>query len=599
QLMTEHPNLHFFIADDEKNTNVHSLSLSKFISSDILKQAEIDNLFANWLFIEDVNDIGNYVNSGYLLLSPSFSISAAEHVVRLSKDSENSFSIIGAQSQIEKLDEEMDSVQVEIDQTESKLFELEDEKNEIESKLAKLQIEFQSAEKLLNSKQNELGQIEFEMEHLNKRYQQNQAELKELAEAIKVIDSELTKKEPEFKNLLTDEEKQGDLLDQAREKLTDFEHAYLSAKDKLHDLRIEKNNMQSNQKNITELIGREQRFIGDSDQQITHKEKEIVSLESQKKSISNESEDRKVIIDEMQLVREQILGEKSNVEDKYVDVKEKIKQLELAIRDHRQQRENFNETVQTYELKLNELNVKAQTIAERVYKEYDQVITTIKIPDDFELMKSEREVFSLRNKIVALGEVNSLAIEEYEKEKERLDFLSKQYDDLIKSEKLLTDTIKSINKTAKDQFQEVFDKVRKNFQLVFNQFFQRGEADIVLHEDAEDPLEGKIEIKVRPKGKALQTLTLMSGGEKTLTAISLLFAIYLVKPSPFCILDEVDAPLDDLNISRFTSALKNFTNRTQFIVITHNKRTMEAADYMYGVTQEEEGLSKLVSVKFD
>ena len=205
---------------------------------------------------------------------------------------------------------------------------------------------------------------------------------------------------------------------------------------------------------------------------------------------------------------------------------------------------------------------------------------------------------SLRNKITALGEVNSLAIEEYEKEKERLDFLSKQYDDLIKSEKLLNDTIKSINQTAKDQFQEVFDKVRKNFQIVFNQFFQRGEADIILHED-DDPLEGKIEIKVRPKGKALQTLTLMSGGEKTLTAISLLFAIYLVKPSPFCILDEVDAPLDDINISRFTSALRNFTNRTQFIVITHNKRTMEAADYMYGVTQEEEGLSKLVSVKFD
>ena len=129
-------------------------------------------------------------------------------------------------------------------------------------------------------------------------------------------------------------------------------------------------------------------------------------------------------------------------------------------------------------------------------------------------------------------------------------------------------------------------------------FFENGEGTIIMDE-SEDPLEADIEINVRTKGKKLQTLTLLSGGEKTLTAISLLFSIYLVKPSPFCILDEVDAPLDDINIGRFTDALNDFSDKTQFIVVTHNKRTMEAAGTMYGVTMEEEGISKLVSVKFN
>ena len=142
------------------------------------------------------------------------------------------------------------------------------------------------------------------------------------------------------------------------------------------------------------------------------------------------------------------------------------------------------------------------------------------------------------------------------------------------------------------------EKIEQNFKMVFQRFFENGEGALKLEEN-DDPLEANIEIMVRPKGKRMQTISLLSGGEKALTAISLLFSIYLVKPSPFCILDEVDAPLDDVNISRFTQALKEFSENTQFIVVTHNKRTMESADTLFGVTMEEEGLSKLVSVKFN
>ena len=143
-----------------------------------------------------------------------------------------------------------------------------------------------------------------------------------------------------------------------------------------------------------------------------------------------------------------------------------------------------------------------------------------------------------------------------------------------------------------------FEQVRKNFMTTFQTLFDGGEADLKL-EEGEDALEAGIEIMARPGGKRLQSLALLSGGETALTAIALLFAIYLVKPSPFCVFDEVDAPLDDANVRRFASALRQFTHDTQFLVVTHNKRTMEAADYLYGITMEEPGLSKMVSVRLE
>ncbi|MCB0744360.1 MAG: AAA family ATPase, partial [Ignavibacteriae bacterium] len=192
-----------------------------------------------------------------------------------------------------------------------------------------------------------------------------------------------------------------------------------------------------------------------------------------------------------------------------------------------------------------------------------------------------------------------LAYSEYEKKNERLQFLEQQRTDLINSEKDLISTIKEINESAQKVFLETFEQIRSNFKTIFQSVFNPGdEADLLLEEGV-DPLEAKIEIIAKPKGKRPTGIELLSGGEKTLTATALLFAIYLVKPSPFCIMDEVDAPLDDANIDRFTKLLKDFSGNTQFIIVTHNKRTMEAAENMYGVTIQEEGISKLVGVQFN
>jgi chromosome segregation protein len=203
-----------------------------------------------------------------------------------------------------------------------------------------------------------------------------------------------------------------------------------------------------------------------------------------------------------------------------------------------------------------------------------------------------------KRKLESIGPVNLAAVDEFNEKKTRLDFLESQKADLVKAKDELTEAIEKINARARSQFLETYELVRNNFQETFRILFEGGEADLGLSEGT-DPLEGEIVITARPKGKRLQDIALLSGGERALTALALLFALYKAKPSPFCIFDEVDAPLDDANIQRFIRMLQVFKKDTQFIIITHNKRTMEVAETLYGVTMEERGVSRVVSVDLD
>jgi chromosome segregation protein len=208
----------------------------------------------------------------------------------------------------------------------------------------------------------------------------------------------------------------------------------------------------------------------------------------------------------------------------------------------------------------------------------------------------ELEAGELREKIDGMGPVNVEAITEYEELEQRGNFLDQQEKDLLSAKDQLLEAIKKINQTTQVMFAETFAKIRENFSQMFVEMFGGGKADLVL-QDENDPLECGIDIVARPPGKQLQSISLLSGGERTMTAVSLLFAIYMVKPSPFCVLDEMDAPLDESNVGRFVRILQRFVNQSQFVVITHNKRTIGAADVLYGVTMQEHGVSRLVSVK--
>ena len=209
----------------------------------------------------------------------------------------------------------------------------------------------------------------------------------------------------------------------------------------------------------------------------------------------------------------------------------------------------------------------------------------------------EELVRELDQRLDSMGPINIDAIQEYDELEQRHTFLEQQVSDLTKSRQELLDVITKINETTRKLFAETFEQIRVNFQEMFTELFGGGKANLVL-ENESDPLESGIEVIAKPPGKQLQSISLLSGGEKTMTAVSLLFAIYMVKPSPFCVLDEMDAPLDESNIMRFVKILDRFVGQSQFVVITHNKRTISRADVLYGVTMEEHGVSKLVGVRF-
>lgn len=278
-------------------------------------------------------------------------------------------------------------------------------------------------------------------------------------------------------------------------------------------------------------------------------------------------------------------------------VKTEIEELEKALKVHRTEHDRLSEEAHAIELDLTKQRIEREGVVRRIYSDYGLDLTAgSMIPEGFNSTEAEQRVQVLRLKMKSLGPVNLLALEEYEKKKERLDFMKNQRDDLLQAKTSLLEVIERINQRASTLFIETFNSVQQKFQETFLTLFEGGAAELRLLGD--DSLEADIEIVARPKGKTLQSLNLLSGGERALTAIALLFAIYLVKPSPFCILDELDAPLDDANINRFLNMLKRFNDKTQFIVITHNKRTMEIADYLYGITMQEPGISKVVSVKF-
>ena len=273
---------------------------------------------------------------------------------------------------------------------------------------------------------------------------------------------------------------------------------------------------------------------------------------------------------------------------------------EEELRTMRKNQEAVRSTLYDQDGRISELRLEAKNLYTRIQERYKielEHMEPLEDEDTFDPDDAEREIQRLRERIERIGPVNLAALDEYNKEKERYEFLTRQRDDLVEARDTLGQTIVEINRRARKQFIETFEEVRRNFQNTFEKFFGGGQADLSM-EEKDDPLDAEVRIAVRPRGKRFQHLSLLSGGEKALTAIALLFAIYQKKPGPFCILDEVDAPLDDANIGRFTEVLKQFAADTQFIMITHNKRTMEASDRLYGITMEELGVSQLVSVKF-
>ena len=291
----------------------------------------------------------------------------------------------------------------------------------------------------------------------------------------------------------------------------------------------------------------------------------------------------------------------SDQETEYYKIKEGIQAIEENIREKNKNRQNIEQTIMNKKESLSELKLKLNVLKERLSIEFH--IDVEEFSASLELPQTPKEdlqdrLEKVKRRIENFGEVNPMAEDAYNEMKERFDFINTQKQDLVDSKANLLQTMLEIETTAKGQFMETFNAVRENFIHVFRSMFTEDDTCDLILLNPDDPLESEIEIIAKPKGKRPQSINQLSGGEKTLTALSLLFGIYLYKPAPFCILDEVDAPLDDNNIKKFNDAIRKFSEKSQFILVTHNKSTMECVDSIYGVTMVKQGISRVVPVDF-
>lgn len=296
-----------------------------------------------------------------------------------------------------------------------------------------------------------------------------------------------------------------------------------------------------------------------------------------------------------------LMSQLSENESGFLELKNKARQIEEEIRSFEKDRRNSEETISHLKDQLNEQKVKLNVLKEKLSFEFridlDSFLEDLKEPDISREDLSER-MYKVKRKLDQFGEVNPMAEEAYDEMKNRYDFIQEQKNDLVQAKDSLLETILEVDNTAKEQFINTFTAVRENFIHVFRSMFTNDDTCDLIIVDPQDILESDIEITAKPKGKRPQSINQLSGGEKTLTALSLLFALYLYKPAPFCILDEVDAPLDDTNIKKFNDAIRKFSKNSQFILVTHNKSTMAEVDNIYGVTMIKQGISRVVPVDF-
>jgi chromosome segregation protein len=287
------------------------------------------------------------------------------------------------------------------------------------------------------------------------------------------------------------------------------------------------------------------------------------------------------------------------VRERFEESRQEIEQREGQLKQLRSQAQTMRDELSSQQMQARELELEIEHMLQAFLERYRIDLSTSeaaeKYDDGFDESAAEERREYLNKRIGEIGEVNLMAIDEYQELEERYLFMTEQQQDLQKSLEGLQSAIAKINRTTRKRFRETFDQVNATFQELFPRLFDGGQAELRLT-DENDLLETGIDVIAQPPGKKLQNVTLLSGGEKALTAVAMIFSIFLIKPSPFCLLDEVDAPLDDANIGRFNEIVKDMAESSQFIIITHNKRTMEIADNLYGITMEEPGVSKLVSV---
>lgn len=567
---------------DSKHKEIIDYALGKtIITSDMDSALKVSKLYNHKVKVVTLE--GEVINPGGALTGGSIY-------------NKNKGSILGRKRELQELEENINTNKKEYTYEFENLNKLKSEIKELDEKILNYNDE-------LHIKNIDIAKFESEELVLDK-------EKHKLKSSLEVAENEISMNKDSLEKLKLE-------LDKNKEILIDLEKNSIESKSRASELEkkiIEKRKLYDTKKEEVVKIKINKASLDESiystQSEIKRKEKEVIERKEKINKLNIEIEDQKLTIEKLEKEIEEKLKLTVLIDNRLKELEEVFKRDEInriSLKDKSKiKNEIINKLVEEIQYKESELNkreiasAKLENEKENCYKKLNEeqnltLAEACEISEDIINITEVKDcIKNLKNKIASIGVVNLMAISEYDEVCEKYEFMSKQEEDLNKSKEELITVINEMTEKMKELFIENFKKINENFNETFRELFKGGNAELILGEG--DELSANIDINVQPPGKKLQNINLMSGGEKVLSAIALLFSILKMKPTPFCILDEIEAALDDANVIRYAEFLKKFSEKIQFIVITHRKGTMEASDILYGVTMEEKGVSKVVSV---
>ena len=505
--------------------------------------------------------------------------------------------ILGRKKEIEDLENELKQMKQKLEKAEKekqeylssiesvlvKAEEMEKNKQEAEIVYATEKQKLTSVEANVEKLEARLAKIKEEIANIENEKVQNREEKAKFEEEIKTLENEITELNSVIAVFAEQNKDNQKYIDDLNFDIT--------------NLKISVSSFSESEASIDEIVQRVEQDIEASNTSIQNKEKICADLQTENEVNNKKIEELEQEIEKAKQEVSQSSSKAEELKNSRIEKNATLEKIEQQINEELKLIDDLKEQINKIEIKKSKLEVELEQIVNKMWEEYE---VTPNNAENYEkpsnVAEVQKRVNVLRNQIKELGSINIDSIEEYKQTKERFDFMTEQKADLEQASEKLKNIITDMTEVMKKQFAEQFKIINKNFGEIFAELFGGGKANLKLADEA-NILECGIDIEAQPPGKKLQNMMLLSGGEKALTAIALLFAILKINPAPFCVLDEIEAALDDVNVYRFAEYLKKFTKEIQFLVITHRKGTMEAADTVYGITMEENGISKLLSMK--
>lgn len=590
----------------DKNLNVSECEGYVGIAADLVSyDAKYDGIIKNLLGLTVVADNINHAISMSKKFGYKFRIVTLEGDVTNPGGSISGGSVhknsgfLSRSAEIKELHKEINHLRSEIADKNIKLEKLNKDLDIINNQLS-------SYVPLMREYEDEILRLENTIEHLNATVLSHEnsdlhtEELKQLEEDIKTSSEEVAKLLSAVRGAENEAKALGEEVEDLEAKQNEILNAKQEKSKNIMEGTLRLAELENEIKSATESIENIKNEVSAAISEINEKEKDKERICKDNDDTFKKIHDNTKKAEEIKTVSENLRKEIENIDAKKADITRELQNIQSSNKDLTDTLLKLREELSRLEAKAEKLANDKDNILNRLWDEYELTLSSaIEMRTEVEDEKAAfKRLSELRSAIKALGSVNVDAIEEYKALKERFEFLTTQKNDLEKSKDNLNKIITSMEELMEEHFGTQFTEINKSFGEVFRELFGGGSGKLYLS-DPDNILESGIEIEVQLPGKGLQNINLYSGGEKSFIAIALLFAILKVKPTPFCILDEIDAALDDVNVSRFATYLKNYTDNTQFIVITHRRGTMEAANILYGVTMQEKGVTKLLSLMID